>query len=222
LKILIADTETTGLTGTDEICEVAWLEIDSDLCVVSEFQSLVKPTCPINPAASAASHITDAMVSDAPSIEEVLAQFPEDHFANVFLIAHNEIFDRRFLSKHWQVNGGYCTLRAAKSIYRDAPNHKLQTLRYYLGLDVDEGYHRAMADCICTYELLARILEDSGMSLPDLLETGDRPVLVEKIGFGKHRGMRLEDLPAGYRKWLLFEADIDDDLKFSLRSLERI
>jgi exodeoxyribonuclease X len=219
LKILIADVETSGLTSTDEIVELAFLEIDTDMCVLSEFQSLVKPTCPINAAASAASHITDAMVADAPLIEEVLAQFPEDHFANVFLTAHNANFDRRFLSKHWQINGEFCTLRASKSIYRDAPNHKLQTLRYYLGLDVEGGAHRAMQDVVTTYELLARILGDSGMSLPDLLETGDRPVLVEKIGFGKHRGVRLEDLPAGYRKWLLNEADIDDDLKWSLGRL---
>jgi exodeoxyribonuclease X len=219
MKILICDVETTGLTSTDEIVEIAWVEVDDTLTVLSEFQSLVKPTVPINAAASAASHITDAMVADAPSIEEVLAGFPEDHFANVFAVCHNLQFDRRFLSKHWQVNGGYCTLRAAKSIYREAPNHKLQTLRYFLGLDVEGGAHRAMQDVVTTYELLARILEDSGMSLPDLLETGDRPVLVERIGFGKHRGMRLEELPVGYRKWLLFEAEIDQDLRWSLSQL---
>jgi len=219
MKILIADCETTGLTSTDEVCELAFIEIDHDMNVLSEFQSLVKPSVPISPAASAASHITDLTVADAPVIEEALAHFPEDYFANVFCVAHNLNFDRRFLSKYWQVNGGYCTLRASKSCYPDAPNHKLQTLRYYLNLDVDEGAHRAMADVICTYELLGRILADSGMTLLDLLETGDRPVLVERIGFGKHRGTRLEELPAGYRKWLLNEAEIDQDLRWSLERL---
>ena len=219
MKILICDVETTGLTSTDEIVEVAWVEIDDTLTVISEFQSLVKPTVPINPAASAASHITDAMVANAPSIGEVLAQFSEDHFSNVFLVAHNAVFDKRFLFRYWNIVGEFCTLRAAKSCYRDAPNYQLQTLRYYLGLDVEGEAHRATQDVYCTYELLARILADSGMSLPDLLETGHRPVLVERIGFGKHRGTRLDELPAGYRKWLLETAKIDEDLKWSLNQL---
>jgi exodeoxyribonuclease X len=219
MRILVADTETSGLTSTDGICELGFLEIDQDLYVLNEFQSLINPGVPIKPEASAASHIVDSMVADAPTMDEALAGFPEDYFANVLLIAHHSQFDRRFLSKFWNITNEFCTLRAARSCYPAAPNHKLQTLRYYLNLEVEGGSHRAMEDVIATYELLARIIEDSGLSLRDLLEARDRPVRIETMPFGKHKGLALTELPESYIWWLLNKAEIDEDLKWSLEQL---
>lgn len=220
MRILIADTETTGLMDHDEICELAFLEIDTNMIVQKEFQTLIKPTVPMSPTASAVNHITDEDLVDAPGIDDIFSQFPEDYFANVFLIAHNCKFDKRFLSKYWGISGEFCTLRASKSFYPRSPNHQLQTLRYYLKLDVDGGSHRAMLDVFVKHELLKRILQDSSLSLPDLLETSNRPVRIECISFGKHRGALLKDLPASYRRWLLTVADIDDDLRWSLEELK--
>ena len=42
-KILVADTETTGQSRKDKICELAFIQIDHDLNVVREWSSLIDP-----------------------------------------------------------------------------------------------------------------------------------------------------------------------------------
>lgn len=222
-RILIADTETTGVTPQDEICEVAFVEVNQDLEVLYEFGSLVKPGIPIKPEASAASHITNDMVADAISVEACFCGFPERYFDSILLIGHNSAFDRRYLSRYWGIVSELCTLRMARKLYPNAPNHQLQTLRYYLDLDVESlggaQAHRALQDVYVTYELLERMSIDTGLSLMDLIEESAKPIEITTMPFGKHKGIELVKLPARYVDWLLNLENLDCDLKIALEKL---
>ena len=221
-RILLADCETTGLHEDCEICELAFVEVDADLNEVLRFSSLVNPKGLIQPDAAGASGITNRMIEDAPTIEQVLesvrAECGQDYFSDVTLVCHNLKFDRRLLAPHWNVTGELCTLRAAQRWYPDAPNHKLQTLRHYLDIEIDASAHRALADVLVMKELLYELIEASGLgSLQALAIESAKPREITHMMFGKHRGTPLADLPGGYVGWLLGLPDLDEDLRVSLR-----
>lgn len=50
-----------------------------------------------------------------------------------------------------------CTLLLSRRIFRDAPNHRRETLVRHLKLPTNVGFHRALADAQATAELLPRI-----------------------------------------------------------------
>jgi exodeoxyribonuclease X len=221
MRSLIVDVETTGLGAEDEICELAFVEVDHELVVLNEFSSLIQPSVPIKPEASAASHITNEMVIGAPTLEEVLSGFPEEYFSNVLLLAHNSRFEFRMLSPHWDISAQLCTMVTARRLYPNAPNHQLQTLRYWLGLEVDGGAHRAMEDVITTYELVDRLIFDSKQSLLQMIEENAR--FAEEnasiIQFGKHKGKHVRDLPAQYVNWLLTLDNLEPEFRKKLEEL---
>ena len=64
---LFLDTETTGLHASDQIVEIAICDLGGNVL----FDTLVKPTAPIPPEASAIHGIDDAMVASAPGWPEV-------------------------------------------------------------------------------------------------------------------------------------------------------
>lgn len=217
-KILVVDTETTGLGHSIEIVELAFIQIDESLTVISEHNFRVKPGIPISPGASGVHGITDDMVSDCPALEEVLCRFPEDFFSDIFLIGHNISFDKRLLDKYWNVTGQLCTLKAARNILPLAPDHKLQTLRYFLNLPVPkERGHGAYVDTLVTFHLLSKLLEISGDSLVDFVDTHTKTQVLTLMPWGKHKGQALTSLPKNYVQWLLTLPDLDKDLRSSLK-----
>ena len=69
-RYIVGDTETSGLSASPGVCEIAWAEIDEQGNVLDLQHSLIDPEVPICPAASGVHHITDDMVADAPTMEE--------------------------------------------------------------------------------------------------------------------------------------------------------
>lgn len=66
----VLDLETTGLGEQDRICEIA-IVMMREGAVVEAWSSLVNPGIPIPPEATAVHGITDAMVLDAPTIQQL-------------------------------------------------------------------------------------------------------------------------------------------------------
>jgi len=222
-RLLISDTETTGFNPTkDGIVEIAFVEVSESLIELSRFEKIVNPNIPISASASATHGLTDKDVLGCPTVEEALKRFEPDYFEDVFLIAHNAQFDLRFLKKYWQITGIFCTLKAARFIYPEAPDHKLGTLRYWLKLDNDLGVrkdilaHSALSDVEVTLTLLKRMVKNSGLTLPQLHEEIYKPKKITHMTFGKLKGTKLEDLPKKYVTWLLTLKDLDVDLRNSL------
>jgi DNA polymerase-3 subunit epsilon len=93
LDWVVVDTETTRING-----EVVQMAIVSCLGEVL-FDSLLKPTCPIDPGATAVHGITDAMVAAAPSLADpaVYRQL-RGVLSGRVILAYNAKFDQSRLA----------------------------------------------------------------------------------------------------------------------------
>lgn len=223
LRILIIDTETTGLKANAAVCEIAWIELNPSLEIVDRVYSLIDPQIPIEPSASGVHGITDKDVADAPTMQEfldIVAGNPFDD-GEIVVVAHNAAFDMKFVGSYIKnLAGTLCTLKVARRVYPEADDYKLQTLRYALGLDVQAAdAHSATGDVEVCYTLLLRMMKDSGLDIEGLIELSNMPTVISKMPFGKHRGTKLVDLPADYIHWLLHKAEINDDLRAALVAL---
>jgi exodeoxyribonuclease X len=107
----------------------------------------------------------------------------------------------------------------------DSEGYGNQFLRYSLGLDVPEAKglaaHRALADCWVTAALLRYLLPLApAMSLPELVEWSERPILQKVCGFGKHKGTPWPEVPRSYLSWMVSPGgmtDLDGDLLHTVR-----
>ena len=93
----VFDIETTGLNKKyEKITEIAVCKV-KDGKIIDEFTTFVNPEKHIPEEVQNLTHITDELVKDAPTIEEVLPQFIEFTKDSV-LVAHNSSFDVGFIS----------------------------------------------------------------------------------------------------------------------------
>ena len=221
-RFIFGDTETTGLGKDAGIVEISWVETDENFNEVSRYSRLINPEKPIQPGAMGAHGITEAMVADAPTISEFMeeAGYPLDGEGTV-LVAHSASFDLVHFGPWMTDPLTLCTLKAARVIYPEADNHKLTTLKYYLGLEgCQDRAHSADEDVGVLLQLAKRMCKDAECGLPELMHIQNIPRKITKINFGKHRGKNLTELPKDYVTWLLTKADnIDSDLRASLLAL---
>lgn len=218
--IRVIDTETTSFEGG--VCELASVDIiNGQIC--NPMSDFVKPPEPITVGAMAVHHITDAMVAEAPPIDEVVGRYQG---ASVY-VAHNAAFDRPKLP---QINAPWiCTLKLARKLFPELESHSNQYLRYHFMLEVDVPEnlhaHRALYDCYVTAALLIRLNRDVKMTIAQMREITVLPSLLHTMRFGKHKGKTFEEIAAtdqGWIRWALANMDADEDLKFTLQHyLER-
>ena len=109
--------------------------------------------------------ISNAMLSQSPPADQVMAQFSE-FIGNAHLVAHNASFDRRFLEAELALIGCQrslsfaCSMLVARCVYPHAPNHKLATLIEYKRLPCEGTFHRALADAEMTAHLWMQMGRD--------------------------------------------------------------
>lgn len=221
-RIFVTDTETAAMAGP--IIDLALIEIDENLDIIGTYESLVDPQVPIAPAAQVVHGISQAMVEDAPTMAELLERDgnPFGVESGIVVIGHNVQFDCRMLAQANLLPEDYtkvCTLRMARNMWPDLneerENHKLGTLAIMFGLETGPA-HRAMGDAVTCLNLLRYMAKDVN-SFEELMTLGTRTLSLEtKIGFGKHKGMKLKDLPTSYVDWLCKQSDMDPDLKAAL------
>lgn len=89
---VILDTETTGLDGAAEICQIAIIDHTGAVLL----DTLVKPTLPILTAASRIHGITDDTVNDAPPWTDVREQVQQIVAGKTVLI-YNAEYDTRLM-----------------------------------------------------------------------------------------------------------------------------
>lgn len=224
-NIVFFDTETTGANpATAKIVELGYVVTDADLNILNSWRTLVDPEMPIPADASGVHHITDADVYDAPTLGQIgeVCLAPLQH-PGVILVAHNAPFDL-------QVAAGLLgaeyrsidTLQLAKRYIPDAPNHKLGTLMYYCGLTRRKNTHSAVEDCMICRDLLMHIMTITGKSIDELITASSEPLVIRIMPFGKHKGMKMEDVPLDYLKWALREmSNLDANLRHTMQKLVR-
>lgn len=211
---LFFDTETTGNTENDFICQLAYKQ-DGE-----EFSELYQPSIPIPPEASAVHHITNKMVADKPSFQEstsyatVKSLFEK---GDVIPVAHNAKFDIAMLKKEGiEIPRSICTLRLARYLDKDnkVPRYNLQFLRYYLNIEIDAQAHDALGDVKVLEALFGRLKKkmieeaggDEGKALTEMLAVSARPSLISVFMFGKYNEKLVADVAKtdrGYLEWLL-------------------
>ena len=155
----IIDFETTGLSPAngDRVIEVAALKIINNK-IVDQYQSLMNPGYEISRRITNITGITNEMLEDAPPNSEVIPSLA-DFLSGNSLVAHNASFDSNFLQNELseaRIKRSYqftCSMRMARRVFPNSPNHKLGTLLEYRGITQSEVLHRALADVNATYSL---------------------------------------------------------------------
>ena len=224
---IVADVETSGLKLNAKIVELAFWIIDEDLNVLSRHHSLIDPEIPIEPGASGVHNITNADVANSPTIEEYFSLGDPNCYGskikgNVVMIAHNATFDHRFLHPWFERDAGsICTLRLAKRYFPESDNHKLQTLRYYLGLDAGNA-HSADGDVQDCYSLLKKLVEKLEMPLSQMLTHSNEPQFIHICPLPKYKGRPNVELPADYLRWCLGNLTLDSDLVYTFREILKV
>lgn len=231
-KIIFFDTETTGNTEGDFLCQLAY-KSDTEI-----FSDLYKPPIKIPPETSAIHHITNKMVEDkpffsgSPDFKKIKNLFEnKDSVA----VAHNAQFDLMILKKENITPPNFiCTLRLARYLDPDGKigKYNLQYLRYLLELDIEATAHDALGDVLVLEKLYERLKKkiieqekvDENEAINKMIEISSHPSIFKYINFGKHNGKELEEIARidrGYLEWLLaqkLESDqIDEDWIYTLK-----
>ncbi len=167
-KFIAFDVETTGFNqALDRIVEIGAV-IFEDGEMKQSFSSLVNPGVPIPKAATEVNHITNEMLADAPTEQEVypkLIEFLGDALtANTFMCAHNASFDFGFLG-HTLYRLGYDakisyldTLKIARQYLQGVKNYKQKTLEEHFGME-NLMSHRASSDAENCGHIMLRLLD---------------------------------------------------------------
>lgn len=148
---IVLDTETTGLDYTREkIVEFAAVRLENGK-IKAEYQTLINPEQHIRKSSMAIHGISEEMVKDAPTAEEVLPQIL-DFIGDYPIVAHNAIFDYSFLNEmNLRINQKELTnvridtQQMFKEVFPDLPSHGLDALTKKFNVEFTK-HHRAMAD----------------------------------------------------------------------------
>ena len=148
---VVVDLETTGLDPkNNHIIEAAALRIRHGQ-EAGTFSSFINPGVVLAPFITGLTGITDAMLENAPPIEEVLPAFL-DFIGGDIVVGHNVNFDINFIYEASVAltgrpfsNDFVDTLRLSRRLYREERHHRLSDLivRFHIGDTVD---HRALSD----------------------------------------------------------------------------
>lgn len=172
----VLDIETTGLDPSfDEIIEVSAIRVRSGV-ISDAFTSLVKPSEPISDFIIELTGITNEMLDTAPPISDVLPLFVR-FIGNDVIVGHNVNFDINFLYDQADALGlaPFCnnfvdTMRLARKLFPELPNHKLGTLAKHFKIQQSDA-HRAAADCEVTnsiYRCIVQHISDCSIDLASL------------------------------------------------------
>lgn len=211
---IIFDTETTDVDAP-EIVEAAWIGMDDSLDRVDQYCERFKPSKAISLGAMAVHHIMDEDVADCP---------PSSSFAlpagTVYLIGHNIDFDWRAIGEPPVKR--ICTLALSRSLWPQADSHTLSAMAYLLererARELLRNAHSALADCDTCHIVLGHIVAKLGVSTFEALwQASEKARVPTVMAFGKHKGMRVADLPRDYRDWMLRQPDIDPYLRKALK-----
>jgi DNA polymerase-3 subunit epsilon len=156
---VVIDTETTGLTKTAEIVQIAVVDLDGTVLL----DSLVRPAQSIPAPATRVHGITDELVADAPRFADIaplLAEAVRDR--NV--VIYNALYDARVIeycwTRHPQLGPVPANIPAAGcamlqySAFVGSWNDYFGNYRWQR---LPSAAHNALGDCLATIALLHRM-----------------------------------------------------------------
>lgn len=233
MKIIVLDTETTGMFEKDRICQLSYLVLNEEFEIEEIHNDLCMPPLPISFEAMAIHHITPEMLEGEPSCVQTKAykRLCELNVQTNILVIQNAAFDLGMLAKEGftsQMNL-IDTFRILRAYYPlDGSSFSLQYKRYQWGLyREEEGLaqklgitikaHDALGDVIVLKILFERLCEEH--SMPKMILLCSKPIILSHIPYGKNRGKKFVDVAQSDRQdlyYMLNSNGIDDDVKASL------
>jgi exodeoxyribonuclease X len=171
-------------------------------------------------------HITNEMVLDKPKFNGSATWRKLQDLVNsdgYVIVAHNAAFDFDMLKKEGiESKNVICTLKLARYFDKKGviPKYGLQYLRYYLSLNIDAIPHTALGDILVLEALFNRIyakavIEFGDNTVSKMIEVSKNPVLYRRMPFGKHKGLKMEEVPLDYLQWLS-GTDLEEDLRYTI------
>ncbi len=155
-RVVVFDTETTGCSRFDEICQIAAAEYVGGT-LTRTFSAYVCPTCEMNPWAEAVHGLSlDFLFENGLAPEEAMRRFFEFLGTDALLVAHNSRFDTRMLDQECE-KFGLCfapegvdtcdTLALARHLRPGLKSYALANLVDVLGID-GVNSHDALDDTL--------------------------------------------------------------------------
>ena len=232
MKIIVLDTETTGVAELDRICQLAYIVLNEEGRVEEIHNELCTPPLAIGFESMAIHHITPEMLAGAPTCIDTKAfsRLVELNTPDNLMVIQNAEFDLGMLIKEgfeskMRLVDTFRILRASYPL--DTP-HGLQFKRYQWGLyhkeqalidelGVEIKAHDALGDVIVLKHLFEKLNED--YTIDSMVELCSEPIILEFIPFGKNKGKRFEEVALNARndlRYMLDNFDLDGDLKATL------
>lgn len=236
MNIYFFDTETTGNTGKDYLCQLAIKKLD---VVEPVINATFKPIVPIPIECTMIHGISNKMVADRPYFDKspeyktIKALFEDPN--NLF-IAHNAAFDIQILKNDGIVPANtICTFKVIRILDEEGkfPMHKLQYLRYALDMELDAPAHDAWGDVLVLEQLFLYELEQGKQLwhmndedvLTEMIRITHEPIAFRTFTFGKYKDKTIAEvatLDRGYLKWLYDQKkQSDQDETDWLHTLEK-
>lgn len=164
-NFVVIDIETTGLDSQfDEIIEIGALKIENGH-VVDKFNTLVKPVYEVDDYITELTGITNDMLENAPTIEDLIDDFYSFVGHNIIL-GHNVNFDINFLYdelmrvNNIELNNDFVdTMRIGRYLLKDLRHHRLIDLANNYNIAISDN-HRSLKDCEITLEVYNNMLKE--------------------------------------------------------------
>ncbi len=165
IEFVIFDLEATGGNPLKSgLTEVFAISFEKEETETKSFHSLINPHMRIPSIVRELTKITNEMVRDAPTAEEVMPAFFEFIKGKV-LVSHNTLCDIKFLDHYSRKlnkipleNFFLCTHLLSEKLIPESQHKSLSGLCAHLGI-ILEPNHRAEQDAICTKDLFSHILK---------------------------------------------------------------
>ena len=238
-KYVLFDTETTGAGEYDRIIQVGAMIVHSK-DEIETLDELCLAPVPISIEAMEVHNITPDLIADKGLYDETdfAMKVLQYNQKENYLIAHNISFDLTMLEKEGFENKYTLidTLRCAKHLLPESPNHRLQYLRYALELYLTEQEeaqklgitikaHDAIGDVLVMKLLLSKLVRLTQEQFPGvnpmqkLAELTQTPVMIKTFKFGKYKDREISEIvneDRGYIQWMRANLELDEDMQFNL------
>lgn len=162
MRFAVVDIETTGgYADRNRIIEIAIVVFDGEK-VIDRFEQLINPERAIPPFISSLTGITNEMVLEAPTFEQISEEVASRTESCVF-VAHNVNFDYTFLKHEFErvgisfVRKKLCTVRLTRKVFPGLKSYSLGNICAQFDIP-NHDRHRAMGDAEATTRLLKHII----------------------------------------------------------------
>lgn len=163
-EYVVFDLETLGLNAHEhEIIEIGAIKMRGK-STIDKFSYIINPKKKIPEKIKELTNITQSMVDNAPTIDEILPKFVE-FVGDATLVAHNAAFDMGFIyrdvKKYLEIDYNppvIDTLRMARDLYPELKSFGLKNMNKVLGLGL-ENHHRAVDDAQATAGMFGVFLQ---------------------------------------------------------------